>query len=284
MTTLVASAKWMTRYVRDPREIEKIDFDRVIEDLCAAGPDSDPAAELVGAHLSDYDHVVLATDQQTGRCVGLLGMVDRITDQGENFLLLQMGYVAAVARRRGLMRRMLAFALLRVAGEDTLPAILVTRTSSPLFYQVLHGFARRTPGAAIHPDPTGNVTTLATAALCRRVARNVAARVRFDVGSGALRGGLVEAGGLPVLPTSSPDPLIEALFCRTLGPTDQVLALLDLRASTEADVVELARRIHRRPSRATPVRAMPGPACRSVSHEAPARALAAHQLPAEALP
>jgi hypothetical protein len=44
----------------------------------------------------------------------------------------------------------------------------------------------------------------------------------------------------------SHDKRIDELFGRTLAPSDQILAMVDLRAASEETIVEEARHIYRR--------------------------------------
>lgn len=248
MTASLAQTDLRTHYIRDPFAIETIDVDQIVQELTEASPGSTPDAWIGRTPLTDYDHVVLASDRRSGRCVGLLGARDGATERDEEFLLIRTAFVAEHARGKGLMRRMIALTMLRAAGNDAMPRIIAARTSSRMFYRVLHGFGERIPGMVMYPDPDAGPVNLPAAGLAQRIARQVGYGIRFEAGTGALRGGLVAAGGVASSPTPilSKDPRIDALFGRTLAPPDQMLMVLDLRGASEEAIIEQARCIYRR--------------------------------------
>ncbi len=246
MAISLAQSDLRTHYIRDPFAIETIDVDQILEELAEASPDSTPSAWVGRMPLTEYDHVVLASDRRSGHCLGVMGARDGVTERDEEFLFIHTGFVAERARGRGLMRRMIALTLLRAAGNDAMPRVIAARTSSGLFYRVLHDFGTRIPEVVVYPDPEARPVSLPAAGLAQRIARQVARGTRFEPGTGALRGGLLAAGGEPTPPMLSHDPQIDELFGRTLAPPDQILAMVDLRAASEEAIVEEARRIYRR--------------------------------------
>lgn len=246
MSTMLTRADLRTQYVRDPFVIEAIDVDRLIQELAEGSPNSDPTLWIGRAPFTDYDHLVLASDRRTERCLGILGVQDGATERDEEFLFISTAFVAECARGQGLMRRMVALTLLRAAGNGTTPRIIAAPTCSGLFYRALHGVTRDLPGVVMYPDPEPRPVHLSVAGLAQRIARRVSPGVRFEAGTGALRGGLFASGGAGIAPALSLDPQIDALFGRTLAPPDLILALLDLRRVSEEAVIEKARRIYRR--------------------------------------
>lgn len=246
MAITLAQSDLRTHYIRDPFAIETIDVDQIVQELAEASPNSTPSAWVGHMPLTEYDHVVLASDRRSGRCVGVMGARDGVTDRDEEFLFIHTGFVAERARGRGLMRRMIALTLLRAAGNDAMPRIIAARTSSRLFYRVLHDFGTRIPEVGVYPDLAAGPVSLPAAGLAQRIARQVARGTRFEPGTGALRGGLLAAGGAPLPPMLSHDKRIDELFGRTLAPSDQILAMVDLRRASEDIIVEEARRIYRR--------------------------------------
>jgi GNAT superfamily N-acetyltransferase len=246
MPISLAQADLRTHYIRDPFAIETIDVDQIVQELAEASPNSTPSAWVGSMPLTEYDHVVLASDRRSGHCLGVMGARDGVTERDEEFLFIHTGFVAERARGRGLMRRMIALTLLRAAGNDTMPRVIAARTSSRLFYRVLHDFGTRIPEVAVYPDLEAGPVSLPAAGLAQRIARQVARGTRFEPGTGALRGGLLAAGGASIPSTLSHDPRIDELFGRTLAPSDQILAMVDLRGASEDAIVEEARRIYRR--------------------------------------
>lgn len=246
MPSLLARADLRTHYVRDPFAIETLDLDQIIDELAAASPGGDPARWIGRTSLTEYDHLVLATDRRSGQCLGLLAAQDMLTEREEAFLFLRTGFVAEWARGHGLMRRMVVLMLLRADVNGALPTIIAARTNSGTFFRVLHDFAIRIPGVRIHPNPDAIAINLLAAGLARRIARQVGAGVRYEAGTSTLRGGLVAAGGAVLAPAPARHSKIDALFGSTVGDGDQILALMDLRDAAEEIVIEQARRIYRR--------------------------------------
>lgn len=248
MAASLTHSNLRTHYIRDPFAIETIDVDQIVQELAEASPDSTPAAWIGRTPLTEYDHVVLASDRRSGRCLGLLGARDGATERDEEFLFIRTAFVAEHARGKRLMRRMIALTMLRAAGNDAMPRIIAARTSSRMFYCVLHGIGERIAGVRMYPDPDDGPVNLPVAALAQRIARQVGYGIRFEAGTGTLRGGLVAAGGaeLDPAPVLSKDRRIDALFGRTLAPPDQMLMLLDLRGASEEAIIEEARCIYRR--------------------------------------
>jgi GNAT superfamily N-acetyltransferase len=246
MPTLLARADLKTQYVRDPFMIEAIDVGQIVSDLAAASPTCDPSLWVGRTPFTEYDHIVLANDRKTGRCLGLLAAQDAVTECEQEFLFLRAGFVAEEARARGLMRRLIALMLLRAAGNGATPTVIAARTSSQQFYKALHGFGARIPGAVVYPDFDSNAVSLRAAALARRIAQQVGRGVRYEMATSAFRGGLVEAIGGLIPPILSRDAKIDALFGGALAPQDQILVMVDLRAPAEELVIDQARRIYRR--------------------------------------
>jgi GNAT superfamily N-acetyltransferase len=246
MPISLAQSDLRTHYIRDPFAIETIDIDQIVQELAEGSPGSTPSLWVGHTPLTEYDHVVLASDRRSGRCLGVMGARDGVTERDEEFLFIHTGFVAERARGKGLMRRMIALTLLRAAGNDAMPRIIAARTCSRLFYRVLNDFGARIPEVVVYPDLEAGPVSLPAASLAQRIARQVARGTRFEPGTGALRGGLAAAGGGKIPPTLSHDPRIDELFGRTLAPPDQILAMVDMRPASEEAIVEEARRIYRR--------------------------------------
>ncbi len=227
-------------YLRGPSAGDDLDQDRIIADLAE---EDDPPPWLTRYQLADYDHLVLVTDQATGRYLGLLGASDGATAR-EEFLLLQTISVAASARGQNLMRRMLALTILRIGGLQIAPSVIAICTRNPICYHILQGTARRFTGAVFFPEPDSVAISFQTATLAQRIAREICPNFRFLATTGTIRN--VRP---PVAPRFrrplSRDPYIEKLFGERMQPADQMLAMLDLRAVDETTILNDARRIYR---------------------------------------
>jgi hypothetical protein len=230
-------------YLCDPATIDELDQDRILEDLAHAAPSDDPLPWITRSRLSDYNHLVLATDRNTGRYLGLLGANDGATSR-EEFLLLETSFVAANARGQNLLRRMLALAILRIGGVTVAPSIIAACTRNPIFYHILQSTARRFTGAVFFPEPESVAISFQTATLAQRIAREICPNFRFLATTGTIRGGRPPSGPFYHRPLSS-DQRIENLFGQQMQPADQMLTMLDLRGTSEDAVLDAARRTYR---------------------------------------
>ena len=66
-------------YLPNSNAIDELDQDRIIEDLSDDTPDGDPLPWLTRYRLTDYDHLVLVTDQSSGRHLAFLAATDGVT-------------------------------------------------------------------------------------------------------------------------------------------------------------------------------------------------------------
>ena len=66
-------------YLCDANAIDEVEQDRILDDLTDDGPDGDPLPWLTRYSLADYDHLVLVTDQSSGRYRAFLGASDGAT-------------------------------------------------------------------------------------------------------------------------------------------------------------------------------------------------------------
>lgn len=207
-------------YLGDYHAIAALDQEQVFEDL------SDCACEKLVFQperwrLVDHDHLVLVRAGDTGRCLGLLAASSGETGQ-EAFLHIDSAFVTPGAGGLDLFQRMVALAMLRIAGTDTVPRVISACTGSAGCLQALRRMIFLLPEANLFPQPDSTVVSLPTAAIARRVARQIAPRESLHPGSGRLS-----------------------------GPREQVLALLDLLDCPPDAVVQMARTICRtRPRRA----------------------------------
>ncbi len=225
-------------YLCDPHDIDELDQDRILEDMSDDMPGGDPLPWISRYPLVDYDHLVLVTDRRSGRYLAFLG-VNNGTTIREDFLLLQSAFVTTEARGHNLMRRMIAFALLRIGGIDAVPSIIAARTSSPLCYRIMREMAHRFTRAAFLPDPDSVTINFQTATLAQRIAREISPDYRIQATTGMIRNGTMIAAGADH---------VSSLVCgswigRSFGP--RMLTVLDLRGQDEATILADARRIYR---------------------------------------
>ncbi len=249
MNQMLVTAEPRLTYLRDPmadpRAFAMLDLERIRLDLSEGVPAEVVAGWRFCHPLAEHDHLVIAEDPVNQRVLGVLGALELATAR-EPFLLMETAFVIPRLRGQRLMRRMMALVMLRAAGSGPIPQVLAARTASPAWYRTLRAFAARFPGAVFYPEPADGVISLATAGLARRIAREVCARLRFDPGTGALRGARAVCGQGWTTPEAAPaDPAIAALFQQVLRPADQVLSVVDLRRMTEDTVTNEARRIWR---------------------------------------
>jgi hypothetical protein len=112
--------------------------------------------------------------------------------------------------------------MLRIAGADAVPRVVSACTANAGCLHALRRMIFLLPEATLFPQPEGAVASLPTAAIARRVARQIAPRESLHPGTGRLS-----------------------------GPREQVLALLDLLDCTPDATMQMARTVCRaRPRRA----------------------------------
>lgn len=226
-------------YLRNSDVIDDVDQDRILEDLSDDTPDGDPLLWLTRYRLDDYDHLVLVTDRSSGRHLAFLAASNGATPR-EEFLLLETAFVATAARGQNLMRRMIAFAMLRIGGMGPVPSVVAACTRNPLCYRIMRNTAQRFAGAAFYPDPDSVAINFHTATLAQRIAREIGPNHRFQAATGTIRG-IGPGNRRPI----SSDPRIDNLFGPHMQPADRMLAIVDLRAEDEATIFDDARQIYR---------------------------------------
>ena len=226
-------------YLRNSDVIDDLDQDRILEDLSDDTPDGDPLPGLTRYRLDDYDHLVLVTDRSSGRHLAFLAASNGATPR-EEFLLLETAFVATAARGQNLMRRMIAFAMLRIGGMGPVPSVVAACTRNPLCYRIMRNTAQRFAGAAFYPDPDSVAINFHTATLAQRIAREIGPNHRFHAATGTIRG-IGPGNRRPI----SSDPRIDNLFGPPMQPADRMLAIVDLRAEDEATIFDDARQIYR---------------------------------------
>ncbi len=237
-------------YLRDSRTIDALDHELILEDLVEGTPSGEQPACGVRSVLSDYDHLVLASDVETGQVLGLLGGRDGDCATG-TFLLLETGFVVASARGTNLLRRMTALALLRIAGLGALPGSVVALTRNPAGYHVLRTMSQALSGTKFAPAPDEGVVSIADALLIRDIAVALGHPLHYGAMLAALR-------AVPPAAVRLQQPSgvthTASIFASRLTE-EPILAALDLRGAPEARLLADVRRLYRTKARRPTVHA-----------------------------
>jgi GNAT superfamily N-acetyltransferase len=259
---LTAAGLKMNCY-RGPDQLPAIIQEAILFDLMSTGgesADTKPDVVRFNHELSNCDFLVIASDLESGRLRAILGMMvpslnrwdeiasdtERHDDQDElaNHLELKVAYVAPAFRGQGIMKRMIALALLRLACFGNVPKVVYTRTANPVCYRLLQQLSSNFSGSVFFPDHDSPCIRLASVRLAQRIVRHAAPHLRFASSIGALRGGNTMAASGTAWP-SCRDPSLQALFGRHLQPSDQLVVTIDLRAQTESTILSNAKRVYR---------------------------------------
>jgi hypothetical protein len=223
--------------LNEPRMIETLDMDRLVDDLA----DGVPPTFLTPERICAQHLIVVAMITQpgakshakpgtsSGRYVGLLGACYDMAG-GQAFLRLDMACVAPRARGHRLMSRLLA----RAAAERVeRTSILAARTATPSWFHTLRHFAANLEGSTFHPAPAGGVVALRNAALARRIATVLCPERRYDVATGMLHGRCA----VPMLKLrrhASAEAWCEAARDADPALSEQLLAVIDLHGVAPA--------------------------------------------------
>ena len=213
-------------YCADYHAIAALDQEQVFEDLTESA-----CEQLVFQperwRLVDHDHLVLVRARDTGRCLGLLAASAGETGK-ESFLHIDTAFVPPGNSGLELFQRMLALMMLRIEGSDTVPRVISACTGSAGYLQALRRMIFLLPEANLFPQPGCTIVSLPTAAIARRIARQIAPRGLLHPGTGRLS-----------------------------GPREQILAVVDLLDCAPDAVVHMARAICRTRPRRAVTRARP---------------------------
>ncbi len=144
----------------------RIDWPAVFDELIAAGT---PTTKWRWCDLSSLSHVVLATDRETDRHAGVLGLTERATSL-EPWLHVEFAIVRPGVSGDTLTRAMLAHVLARIVCLDGKPAAIA---SSRANHTALHDLSPHLRGTVLYPPPGSpggsNVIELRTALLARQI-------------------------------------------------------------------------------------------------------------------
>jgi hypothetical protein len=222
-------------YLCDPSSIRPLDAEKIMEDL--SEPETQYAIRgwFARVSLTDFDHVALATDQETGRYVALLVANDGAISSGA-YIDLRAGFVIGAMRGSKLIHRLLAYVILRMSCFSVMPRIVAAQTSIPACHGLLSLFSLMIAGARIFPGPDKVVTDLELAGLARQIARYALPHLEYEPGTGTVkRAKLTNATCFARI--NDADPQTDAMFERCLGSTDQMMVVVDLRGCDEKTIV-----------------------------------------------
>lgn len=234
MDTIQAEQGLRLTYLRDPLKCEAFDPCCILDDLCEDGMAEAMLPRRNGLRMAESDHLVLAISSDDGRCCGAVAASDRATAQ-EPFLFLDAAYLAQSAHASHLLQRMLAFAMLRIAGDAAVPSVIAACVQTPWYAHSLSELDRRFTGAARFPAaPDAVVIDLCMASLARRIARIVRPGSRYEAATGVFCAGAARHdAGIPFSSSSSPHRM------------EETLVVIDLSPVGEAAILDAARKLYR---------------------------------------
>ncbi len=228
METILAEQGLRLTYLRNPSESDAFDPCRILDDLCEDGMAGAMLPWQNGLRMAGSDHLIVATGTHSGRCFGVVAASDLATER-EPFLFLDAAYLAPIARASHLLQRMLAFAMLRVAGNAAVPNVIAACVQTPCYAHSLRDFGRRFTAASLFPAaPNAVVIDLGMASLARRIVRVVRPASRHHA-SDTFRSA---AAGVTRYPAS-------------LHRVEETLIVLDLSMQDDATILEDARKLYR---------------------------------------
>jgi len=223
-------------HICDRTQLDCLDEEMLVETL-SAGEDG-PAPELTRRSLAGHGNLLIARVRHSEDPIAIFGFdVREVT--GVPVLLGGSAFVRRDHVVSGIMRRLLAVAMLKTAGLSRTPQAVAARMASPGLADAMARFAGRLNGATAYPVQDGAPVPLRTAALVRAIAREVAPRVRFDLATSTLR------GSLAITSTMVRQVHAGSFLGRSFTPRDEVLAVIDLRATDDEAIVDAARRAAR---------------------------------------
>jgi hypothetical protein len=259
MDTILAEQGLRLSYLRNPSKNEAFDPCRILDDVCQDGMTGAMLPWQNGLRMAASDHLIVASGLTDGRCFGVIAASDLATER-EPFLFLDAAYLSPSAQASHLLQRMLAFAILRVAGYAPVPTVIAACVQTPCYMRMLRDFGQRFTAASLFPAAQDDVVIdLGMASLARRVVRVVRPASRHEATS-LLRC----AAGAARYATDG---------AKASQRMDETLVVLDLSMADDATILDDARKLYR---------TRPKPAARRESVDAVVAADALqqrHQLP-----
>ena len=165
MDHVLAGSGIRLTYLQDHRAIARIEWPTVLDDLTEAGA---LANRCLWCDLDGLTHVVLAMDRVSGRYVGVLGLIERVTPV-EAWLQIEAAMVRPGEGNGTLLRAMTAHMLARIISLDGKPVALASSRHGQAAETALRDIAMNIVTATAHPPVEGNVIAFQTANLSHRM-------------------------------------------------------------------------------------------------------------------
>lgn len=198
----------------------------LIESLARAMPDLKIMEyfRLKTDWFSEYDHLIVAVDADTGDVIGLL--TSRWNDRdAEPFLHISVQMIARRYQRTPLLKRMWSLHFRKVKdGRHGVPSIIALRTYHPTVYTSMRIFTR-VVGIKLYPDLRATTQDATMARLAESVARRLGPGLEFSPTTGVMKRASVPPDFYPALPESR-DKAVASYFERNLSPADRLLCVL----------------------------------------------------------
>ncbi len=181
-----------------------------------------------------YDHLVLATDPEGERIIGILGAKDFVRGS-TRFLYLWTAMVVDRYHRTSLFKRINQFFLRQVSERNGgLPPLIVAKTYNPVVYNMFRALSARIPGATLYPDLEAPRQSPDMVDLALDVVGTLSANLRLDAETGLIPGGQrsVAPDFFPRMAMSS-HARTNDHFVAHVGSSDQILCMVRLAPGAE---------------------------------------------------
>lgn len=181
-----------------------------------------------------YDHLVLATDPEGERIIGILGAKDFVRGS-TRFLYLWTAMVVDRYHRTSLFKRINQFFLRQVSERNGgLPPLIVAKTYNPVVYNMFRALSARIPGATLYPDLEAPRQSPDMVDLALDVVGTLSANLRLDAEAGLIPGGQrsVAPDFFPRMAMSS-HARTNDHFVAHVGSSDQILCMVRLAPGAE---------------------------------------------------
>jgi hypothetical protein len=215
----------------EPHVIETLDIDNLADELA----DGAPLPFLTPERMGVQDLIVVATEPESGRYLGLLGV--RHEEAGaQPYMRLDIACVAPMVRGQRLMTRLLAHAAM-VSARHT--PVLAACAGTAAWFRALRHFAFQIDHAEFYPTPAGAAIAFRTALTARQIAAGMCPEHRFDLATGVLHGKWPVTA--PRLQRhSSADAWCEVALDAMPLLSERLLAVIDLRGVSRTALRALA--------------------------------------------
>jgi hypothetical protein len=237
------------RYSDGKGEVAAGELERIIADLAQAMPGYNPPQYFASQPgiFTNYAHLVIASECDSGRAVGLLGSRwfkgDDLT-----FLYLWTGMVAERAQKQELLQQMFFLLLDKALETNRFPPAIAAKTYSPLWYKVMQRLTAAFAGARLYPVLNGIGQEPDMVELARQVHRQLTPTLTMRTDVGVILGAQAVVGPdfFPPVQPRSGDRAIDGHFQTHVTREDQVLTIIDTsrtpREAVEAMLAQARKR------------------------------------------